>query len=203
MATKKPMDKKSEKVVASKPKKARLSQTTELKSSAENSAANAVESELADVMEPITTPSEKAKQESAAGDRGVIILGFGLLVMGVLLLGGRLLQIPFGDYLWPFIFIIPGALLLFFAVSSDRGGGEGIAILGGILSMLGAIFLMQTVTGWWATWAYIWALVAPTSIGLSQMAYGNIRNKDSIVSTGWNLTKIGLSLFAAGFVFLK
>jgi hypothetical protein len=69
--------------------------------------------------------------------------------------------------------------------------------------MLGLVFLMQTITGLWATWAYIWALIAPTSIGLSQMFYGNIKNDDAISQTGWNLAKIGLSILAVGFVFFE
>ena len=114
-----------------------------------------------------------------------------------------MLNIPFGDYLWPFIFIIPGALVFFVSISSDRKNGEGLAIVGGLISMLGFVFLMQSVTGLWATWAYIWALIAPTSIGLSQMVYGNIKKNDAIAQTGWNLTRIGLSILAVGFVFFE
>ena len=69
--------------------------------------------------------------------------------------------------------------------------------------MLGFVFLMQAITGLWASWAYIWALVAPTSIGLSQIAYGNLKDRDTIATSGWRLTKIGLSIFVAGFMFFE
>jgi Flp pilus assembly protein TadB len=158
--------------------------------------------------------NQKETQESAktsldrgakAGnrDKGPIIFGIGMLVFGVLLLVGNLLNISFGSFLWPFIFIVPGVLVFFSAVSASRNNGEGLAIVGGIFTMLGLVFLMQTVTGFWASWAYIWALVAPTSIGLSQMFYGNIKRNDTVSRTGWNLTKIGLRILAVGFVFFE
>jgi len=143
------------------------------------------------------------KTNNIRQDNGPIILGIGLLVFGVLLLGSNLLNISFSGMLWPFIFIIPGALLFVASISSGQNSGEGLAIVGGILSMLGFVFLMQTITGFWATWAYIWALVAPTSVGLSQMLYGNMKKNDSIVNTGWKLTRIGLIIFGVGFVFFE
>ncbi len=136
-------------------------------------------------------------------DRGPMLLGVGLLFMGFLLLAGRFLHIPFSDFLWPFIFIVPGAIVFLFALSSESSSGEGLSILGGILSMLGFVFLMQAITGLWVSWAYIWALVAPTSIGLSQMAYGNLKNRDTITASGWRLTKIGLTVFVVGFLFFE
>jgi hypothetical protein len=136
-------------------------------------------------------------------DRGSILLGIGMLVMGGLLLAGKLLQIPFGRFLWPFIFIIPGALVFLSAISSDSSSGEGLSILGGILSALGLVFLMQSVTGFWASWAYIWALIAPTSIGFSQMVYGNLKQRDAIAASGMRLLKIGLTLLVVGFIFFE
>ena len=136
-------------------------------------------------------------------DRGPMLLGAGLLFMGFLLLAGRFLHIPFNDFLWPFIFIVPGAMVFLSALFSESSSGEGLSILGGILSMLGFVFLLQTITDLWASWAYIWALVAPTSIGLSQILYGNLKNRDTIAASGWRLTKIGLSIFVIGFVFFE
>lgn len=136
-------------------------------------------------------------------DRGSILLGAGLLFMGIVLLAGRFLRIPFGEFLWPFIFIVPGALVFLSAISSDSSSGEGLSILGGILSTLGLVFLIQTATGLWASWAYIWALIAPTSIGLSQMVYGNLKGRDTIAASGWRLTKIGLTILAVGFIFFE
>ncbi len=157
----------------------------------------------ADVELKVETENSEGNNPSEGRDKGAIILGAGLLVMGVLLLGGNLLNIPFGNYLWPFIFIIPGALVFLTSISANRSNGEGLAIVGGIFTTLGLVFLMQSITGLWATWAYIWALIAPTSVGLSQMAYGNIKDNEAIARTGWNLAKIGLIMLAVGFVLFE
>jgi hypothetical protein len=147
---------------------------------------------------------QEAKNEKTSNlDRGAIVFGGGLLVMGVLLLLGRLLQIPFGVFLWPFIFIVPGLLVFLAALSSDSSSGEGLSILGGILTSLGLVFLMQSITGFWASWAYAWALIAPTSIGISQMIYGDRKERDAIVQSGRRLVNLGLTMFAIGFVFFE
>jgi len=136
-------------------------------------------------------------------NRGALILGGGLLLMGIILLLGRFLSIPFGDFMWPFIFIIPGALVFLSALASDSSSGEGLSILGAILTTLGLVFLAQQVTGLWASWAYIWALVAPTSIGVAQWAYGSRKKRDTIVVSGKKLINLGLFMFAIGFVFFE
>lgn len=146
---------------------------------------------------------EKKANQPSSFDRGALILGGGLLLMGVISLMGRLLNIPFGDFLWPFIFIVPGVLVFLTALSTESSSGEGLSILGGILTMLGFVFLAQSVTGLWASWAYAWALVAPTSVGISQMVYGMRKDRDTIVQSGRKLANLGMTMFVIGFVFFE
>lgn len=157
--------------------------------------------------EPIIIEEARIKPESLSSqsqsNRGALIFGGGLLIMGIVLLLGRILSIPFGDFIWPFIFIIPGALVFFSALASDSSSGEGLSILGAILTSMGLIFLAQQVTGLWASWAYVWALVAPTSIGVAQMVYGTKKDRGTIVQSGRRLINLGLLMFAFGFVFFE
>lgn len=143
---------------------------------------------------------EKSPQSS---DKGVLLLGAGLLFFGVLLLVGRFLNFSFGEYLWPFLFITPGVLVFLSALSSDDQHGEGLAILGSILTTLGLVFLGQSLFNLWASWAYIWALVAPTSIGIGQLIYGTHKGRESIRESGKRLINIGLMMFLIGFVFFE
>ncbi len=152
--------------------------------------------------EPVSA-RESEKTQASGLDRGALFFGGGLLVMGLLLLLGRLLAIPFGVFLWPFIFIVPGILVFLTALSTDSSSGEGLSILGGILTSLGALFLAQSITGLWASWAYAWALIAPTSVGFAQMVYGERKGRDAIVQSGRRLVNIGLTIFAIGFVFFE
>lgn len=148
-------------------------------------------------------PEAPASPAHSQTNRGALILGGGLLLMGIILLLGRLLSIPFGDFMWPFIFIIPGVLVFLSALASDSSSGEGLSILGAILTSLGLVFLAQQITGLWASWAYVWALVAPTSIGVAQMIYGARKDRDAIVQSGRRLVNLGLFMFAIGFVFFE
>ena len=161
------------------------------------------EHEPTPAIEKIEEPGMESELSPTPSNRGALILGGGLLLMGIVLLLGRILSIPFGDYMWPFIFIIPGVLVFLSALASDSSSGEGLTILGAILTSLGVIFLAQQVTGLWASWAYAWALVAPTSIGVAQMVYGTRKDRDTIVKSGRKLIKLGLLMFAIGFVFFE
>ena len=143
------------------------------------------------------------KGSGKTGDRGVIILGAGMLIIGAVMLLGRVIGFSISDYLWPFILIMPGLVILLSALASESQTSEGVAVLGGILTSLGALFLFQQITGWWASWAYAWALIAPFSVGVSQVLYGNRKNRDTIAATGKRLVRLGLVMFAVGFIFFE
>lgn len=136
-------------------------------------------------------------------NRGALALGAGFVFMGAVVLLSRLLEFSIGDYLWPLMFLVPGLVVFFGALSSEGSSAEGLVILGSILSMLGFIFLFQTITDSFQSWVYVWALVAPTSIGLAQMVFGVKKGRDAIVRSGRSLTTLGLTMFAVGFLFFE
>lgn len=185
-------------------KKSSPKKTTSAEASSQKAVTVEVVAKESKTEEP--KPKERVvdKEPAQSGfDRGALILGGGMLVMGFILLLGRLLHIPFGDFIWPFIFIVPGVLVFATALSTESSSGEGLSILGGILTMLGFLFLAQSITNLWASWAYAWTLVAPTSIGLSQMVYGMRKNRDAIVQSGRKLANLGMGMFVIGFVFFE
>ena len=53
----------------------------------------------------------------------------------------------------------------------------------------------QDRTGRWASWAYAWALVAPTSIGVGFLIYGFVKGQPELTRRGIRLTAVGLALF--------
>lgn len=153
---------------------------------------------------PVKSVSEKKQDEMKSPLlQGPVLLGAGLLLLGVILLAGELLNFSFGTVLWPFIFIVPGATLFLSALNSRDSHGEGLAILGSMLMMLGTIFFLQQVLHMWASWSYVWALLAPTSIGIAQIAYGKKQNRDALVKNGNRLVEVGLTLFLVFFIFFE
>lgn len=140
-------------------------------------------------------------------NRASALLGVSLILLGILFLVGRYfdvrLGIELGHYGWPFFIILPGALLFFISFAFERQAGITLAMIGGVVTMTGAILLVQNTFDLFASWAYAWALVAPTSIGLAKLIYGSIRRLDDQVRSGLNLIGIGLAIFILGGFFFE
>jgi hypothetical protein len=132
-----------------------------------------------------------------------LVFGAAFILFGLLLLAGQLLHIDFFSLLWPFFIIVPGVALLIGSLMASGKGGEPFAIVGSIVTMVGSILLFQNITGLWATWAYAWALIAPTSIGLGQVLWGAIKGRQDKVKEGLNLAGVGLVIFLVAGAFFE
>jgi hypothetical protein len=89
------------------------------------------------------------------------------------------------------------------ALTSDDTRGEGFAILGAMMTTLGMLFFLQSVFNMWASWAYAWSLLAPTSIGAAQVIYGMRKNRDNLMENGKKLMQVGLTMFVIFFIFFE
>jgi hypothetical protein len=126
------------------------------------------------------------------------LVGFGLLVAL-----SQLFHFPLLRFLWPFFVIVPGALLFLVALSVKGQSGEPLVVLASMVTMVGTLLLYQNTTGHWQSWAYAWALVAPTSIGLGQIVYGSLRGLEHLVRVGIRLTVTGSAIFLIGAAFFE
>jgi uncharacterized membrane protein HdeD (DUF308 family) len=140
---------------------------------------------------------------SSISKRGNTVIAILLIGLGVLFLLKPVVNIDIGHYAWPFFVIVPGVMLLVTAFGVGDSAGEPLAMLGTVVTVAGLILLFQNLTDQWATWAYAWALVAPTSIGLGQILYGSIKGRSHLVTVGMRLVKVGLAIFIAGAVFFE
>ena len=131
------------------------------------------------------------------------VFGILLIVIGCLALAGQILNIRIGRYTWPFFIIIPGLLLFLSSSQVTFGTGEPFAMLGAMVTMVGLILLFQALTGLWSSWAYAWALIAPTSVGLGQLLYGAQHKQHNMVRSGMTLINIGLVMLFAGIIFFE
>ncbi len=122
------------------------------------------------------------------------IIGLLLVVFGALFLVGRMFHISLWQYLWPFFLIIPG--LLFFAGMVAGGKAAGpLAVPGSIVTMTGLILLYQSITGAWASWAYIWSLIFPTSVGIGLIISGLWSDSPALVKNGTRWATVGMIIF--------
>jgi hypothetical protein len=157
--------------------------------------------------EPVEAPKSDMKIDESkprsSVDRGSLLLGATLLVIGAVWILGQFLEIPLAGYLWPLAIVLPGVFVFISALNMESVGGDALAVLGSILTSVGLLLFVQQLTNTWASWAYAWALIAPTSIGIGQIIYGNIKKHESLVKTGLQMVKVGLWIFVIGFIFFE
>lgn len=149
---------------------------------------------------------DAAPSESRVGgsvDRGSLLLGASLLVIGAVWILSHFLRIPLAAYLWPFAIILPGVILFIASLNMRDSSGEALSIVASIITATGLLLFFQMLTHTWASWAYAWALIAPTSIGLGQMLFGRLKGNDTLLKNGWQVARVGLIIFAAGFIFFE
>ena len=136
-------------------------------------------------------------------ERGTVILGLVLVVIGALALLGRALSIDILGLGWPLFVLIPGIVMFAGGVAIGGRAGLGLAIPGGIVTMVGVVLSAQAATGLWATWAYAWALVAPGGVGLAFVVYGIITRQPDLARNGVPILLTGLGLFVAFGLFFE
>jgi hypothetical protein len=136
-------------------------------------------------------------------ERGTVILGLVLVVIGALALLGRALSIDILGLGWPLFVLIPGIVMFAGGVAIGGRAGLGLAVPGGIVTMVGVVLSAQAATGLWATWAYAWALVAPGGVGLAFLVYGLLTRQPDLARNGIPILLTGLGLFVAFGLFFE
>ncbi len=130
----------------------------------------------------------------------LVLLGIFFLFAEIL---GQVFHIYLGQFFWPFFVIVPGSALLLFGLAGHTRAGEALAMVGALITMTGLILFFQNLTGLWASWSYAWALVAPTSLGLGQLAYGIVKRQPAAQRSGTRLATIGFIIFLIAGVFFE
>jgi hypothetical protein len=128
------------------------------------------------------------------------VFGVVLIVVGAALLIGQLTDVADA---WPVWLIVPGLAMVAGSLFIPPRGGLGLAIPGAIIAMVGVILGVQEAYGLYSTWAYAWALVAPTSVGLAMLLYGLAQRDGELASDGLRTTFVGLVLFSAFALFFE
>ena len=124
-----------------------------------------------------------------------LVLGVILVVAGSVFFALRLFDVSLGSGAWALWIIVPGLALLLGSLAIPPRGGLGMAIPGAILATVGAILWVQEAYGLYSTWAYAWALVAPTAPGFAMLLYGGVRGDRELAADGLRTMLVGLGLF--------
>ncbi len=152
---------------------------------------------------PAPTASAARVAEATASPQLALVGGLILVIVGTLFLVGRVLDLTLGAHAWPLWIIVPGLAMLIGSLFIPPRGGVGLAIPGAIVTMVGLVLLVQESYGLYETWAYAWALIAPTGPGLGMLIYGLVRGDRELVGDGLRMTLIGLGLFLGFALFFE
>ncbi len=136
-------------------------------------------------------------------DRGLLVFGAILVIVGAAFLGIELSGLDVGSTGWPLFIIVPGLALLVFGFAVGGEGGLGAAIPGGIITTVGLILAFQNATQTYASWAYMWALVAPGSVGVVLFLYGLLHGRPDLLEGGLRTAAVGGVLFVAFGLFFE
>lgn len=136
-----------------------------------------------------------------------IIVGLLLIVAGAILLAvntfNMILPFDLGRVGWPVFVIAPGLALLVIGLITAGEAGTGLAVAGGIVTTVGLILAYQDSTDHWTSWAYAWALIAPTSVGAAMLLWGIFHGRGDVARQGLSGLGVGLIVFIIGFAFFE
>ncbi len=148
------------------------------------------------------------ERRSGRGSRlAGLLLGFLLVAGGIALLVAQLsgfdIRFDLGEYGWPMFVILPGLALLVVGLVLDDEPGIGLTITGSIITTVGLVLSYQWATGHWASWAYAWALVAPTAVGAGMVLWGLLHLRGRVLRAGAGTLVVGIVLFLIFFGFFE
>jgi drug/metabolite transporter (DMT)-like permease len=134
--------------------------------------------------------------ERGSDGRLRLIGGLLLIALGVVLLVTNNFYLPLMSSLWPFIIITIG--IAFFAAMVARGpAGGGLAIPGGILTLLGITLLVQNVTNNWVNMTYVWPLFVFGGIGIGLLIDSWWADRMELKRAGYTMLLLALIFFVA------
>ena len=147
--------------------------------------------------------AQPAQPHTQPQTRPGLVAGIVLVVIGVVVLLVRLVDVALGSSSWPLWIMVPGLAMLAGSLAIPPRAGLGLAVPGTMIAIVGAILWVQVAYGLYATWAYAWALVAPTGPGLAMLIYGLARGDRELAADGLRTTLVGLGLFLGFALFFE
>lgn len=132
-----------------------------------------------------------------------LVVGLILIIIGAVVLVTRVTDVALGADAWPLWIVVPGVAMLLASFAVPPRGGVGLAVAGAIIATVGLVLWFQDTWDAYATWAYAWALVAPTAAGVGTMLYGLAKGDRELAGDGLRTTLVGLALFAGFALFFE
>jgi hypothetical protein len=122
------------------------------------------------------------------------VIGIVLIALGALFLVQQVTGFDVWHWSWPLI-IVGCGVLLFVSMLAGGRGASSLAIPASIVTTVGLILLVQNTFNLWQTWAYAWALIFPTAIGLGTWLMGWWSGDPERERVGRRMAEVGAVTF--------
>jgi len=152
---------------------------------------------------PAGAPHYPGQPPSSSSTQGTLVLGILLVLVGGAFLITRVVDLQVRGETWPLWIIAVGAAMLIGSLAVRGSGGLGLAIPGGIVTMVGVVLAVQQAYDAYQTWAYAWALVAPGGVGLGMLIHGLFTGDRESRDNGFQTMLVGLGLFVGFALFFE
>jgi hypothetical protein len=144
--------------------------------------------------------SERTKRNNAIA--GILLVGLGLLLL--ITQNFSISFDLFGDWNLPYPIYIIVVGLVFMAIGLFGGHNlTGLTIVGSIIVVSGALLAFQDATQSYQTWAYLWALIFPGSIGMAQALQSLVTHDSEQREAGLRMIAIALAIVLVGWSFFE
>jgi hypothetical protein len=121
----------------------------------------------------------------------ILLIGVGVFYLAVAMLPG-FKEVAYGRTTWPLQIVTLGALFFAAGILSFT---PAFFIPASVITGVGGILYYQNLTGNWASWSYMWALI-PGFVGIGLILFGIFGRKlGAIIGGLWNIFS-GLVLFS-------
>lgn len=141
--------------------------------------------------------------EQRRNEQSTLVIGGLLIATGLFFLVAQTFELDLRRLYWPYFVIVPGAFLLVLGILAGPAPARGFVIPGVMVVTVGCLLLYQSLTGHWESWAYAWALVAPTSVGVGIALMGLLSGRPQEIRGGLTTALVGLCLFAGFAAFFE
>jgi hypothetical protein len=119
-------------------------------------------------------------------------------IAGIVLVTVGILVLLFGNVgiglLWPIFVLVPGLIMIGSAFVGHRRNAA-LAVPGTIVTVVGLLLLVMSLSGYWEAWSYAWALIIAAA-GFGTFLHGALEEKPAREKEGMQVVVVGLTLFA-------
>jgi hypothetical protein len=111
--------------------------------------------------------SNESVVKPRGGWRDAPLPALALIAVGLFFFVARLVHVNLWEYAWPVLILLPGLLMLwpaYTATSERKNRLSFLAVPGAVVTLLAGLLFVNSLTGYWRGWSYLWPLLPAAAV---------------------------------------